>query len=185
MAVTNPANWRLRKHEDKSVFGPVHFEKILEWARSAQIAPQDMVSEDGVIWTKAPMVPELEMDWLVQVGDELFYGPTTSQAVLEFLAAGEIRPETKVINCRDNTERQLKECDFFPPSEGDDDYALQPSKGFIRINLQRRIRELETNLMDRQRQLMQAEDMIRKMESRIRELEARLKDLSNFRAKER
>jgi hypothetical protein len=58
--------WFLRKHEDGTVFGPLSFEVLSRWASAAQIAPHDALSTDQKTWIKAPMVPELGMDWLVE-----------------------------------------------------------------------------------------------------------------------
>ena len=90
MAIEHSENWFLRKHESGEVFGPVPFEKIREWAHSAQVNAQDMLSTDQIIWTKAPMIPETEMDWLIVVGENVLYGPTTVEALLEFERLGEI-----------------------------------------------------------------------------------------------
>src|SRR5262245_52431496 len=99
MNIEHPDNWFLRKHDNGEVFGPVPFEKIREWACSAQLNPQDVLSNDKTVWTKAPMVPELAMDWLVVMGKDLLYGPTTAEALIEFVQMGEITPETPLINC--------------------------------------------------------------------------------------
>jgi len=161
-------HWYLRKHDDKSVFGPVSFSRVVEWARSAQIAPQDSLSEDRENWTKAPMIPDLQMDWLVQVGDELYYGPTTPEAVVEFYAVGEIKPETRLINCQTNLEIAFQECDFFPRPMED---GGQPAKGSIRDNLQQRVRELEAALIEKRQQLRLSEETVKLLENRVRELE--------------
>ncbi len=57
-----------------------------------------------------------------------------------------------------------------------------PTKGNIRFNLQKRVRELESSLLDKRRRLMAAEDTIAKMEVRIKELEDRIKDFSGLRS---
>ena len=95
--------WFLMKHDDGSVFGPVSFEQLRQWAEDAQISPLDKVSPDEFTWIKSPMVPELGMDLLVEVSPDQFYGPTTLGAVREFLQAGEIHGETPVTNCRDGS----------------------------------------------------------------------------------
>ena len=41
----------------------------------------DLVSDDSANWIKAPMLQELHMDYLIQLSDESFYGPTTEEAV--------------------------------------------------------------------------------------------------------
>src|SRR4051812_24896336 len=99
MAIENPDHWFLKKHENGEIFGPVKFTKIRDWAQSAHVNSHDSLSNDKVMWTKAPMLPELEMDWLVVVEENLLYGPTTSGALLEFSRLGEITAETQLVNC--------------------------------------------------------------------------------------
>src|SRR6266478_564858 len=106
-----PSNqsWFLRKHEDRSIFGPLSFEQLALWASTAQIAPHDAVSIDQQTWMKAPMLPQLGMDWLVEVTSEHYYGPTTLGAIQEFIRLGEISEETFVINTCDGSRRQILE----------------------------------------------------------------------------
>lgn len=166
----NSDHWFLRKHEDGSIFGPLPFTKLQEWGRSAQISPHDAVSEDKVNWTKAPMIPELEMDWLVQLDEHLYYGPTTANAVLEFYSLNEISPETIVINCKNNAECPLRECEFFPEDEAGEE-EQGPGKSSMRSALQRRVKELEAELLEKQRRLLFAEDSVRRLERKVAELE--------------
>ena len=190
MAIENPDNWFLKKHENGEVFGPVRFSQIAEWARTAQVNPQDLISNDRIVWTRPPMIPELKMDWLVELGENLLYGPTTGGTLLEFVKNAEISPETRVINCVDGSTCQLKETDFFaeaqaaPTSEHattvDPNLLSQPLKGGIRVNLQKRVRELEQALLEKQRQLNGAKDTIRKLENKNKELEARVRELTGF-----
>lgn len=193
MVSDNPQNWYLKKHENGEVFGPVRFDKIRNWAQTAQLNPQDLISTDQVSWTRPPMIPELEMDWLVELGHNLLYGPTTGGTLLIFASSGEISLETKVINCVNQQEFALRETDFYlaaqqspPPEtlteESEDSTALsqQPLKGGIRANLQRRVRELEQALLEKQRYLTAAKDVIARLEARNKELEERLRELSGF-----
>ena len=194
MAIEHSENWFLRKHDNGEVFGPVPFEKIREWADSAQVNPQDMLSIDEVIWTKAPMIPEMEMDWLIVMGENLLYGPTTAEALLEFEKLGEINPSTALINCNTGQSSTLRETPFYQASLGDPmrreqapaSAALasiqQPGQsGSLRVNLQQRIRELENTLLDKSRKLKVAEESIVRLETKIRELEDRIRDYSGFR----
>ena len=165
------AKWFLRKHEDGEVFGPVDFAKLREWARAAQVSPLDMVSDDRTNWVKSPMLQELHMDYLIQLGDESFYGPTTEEAVQEFLRLGEIHPDTVLINCCTGAEMVLREAGFFqgspPPME-----AIapgEPGRRTIRQNLQQRIRELELLLVEKRQQLEMAEVRIRQLERRLQD----------------
>jgi hypothetical protein len=193
MAIERSENWFLKKHDNGQVFGPVPFEKIREWADSAQVNPQDMLSTDQVIWTKAPMIPELEMDWLVVVADNLLYGPTTAEALLEFERLGEINPATVLINCKKGESSTLGEAPFFHTFLADavherrvsDNTLLALSEqpgggGGFRFNLQQRIRELENALLDKGRQLITAEETIARLEAKVRELEGRIREYSGF-----
>jgi hypothetical protein len=190
MPAENPENWYLKKHEDGEVFGPVRFDQIVDWARTAQVNPQDLISNDRVVWTRPPMIPELQMDWLVELGENLLYGPTTGGTLLEFVKSAEISPETRVINCVDGSTCLIKETDFFaeaqsaPSSEHaasiEADLLAQPLKGGIRANLQKRVRELEQALLEKQRKLNGAKDTIRRLENKNKELEARVRELSGF-----
>lgn len=194
MPIDHPENWFLKKHENGEIFGPVPFEKIHEWARSAQVNSQDMLSSDKSIWTKAPMIPEMEMDWLVVVGDNLLYGPTTADALMEFSHLGEITPATPLINCCTGEETTLGETPFYKKSllepkedelpPGNPLLALlqQPGVGGLRVSLQRRVRELESALLEKRRKLMSAEETIHQLESKVKELEARVREYSGFRS---
>jgi hypothetical protein len=168
--------WFLSKHEDGSVFGPLPFEQVRRWAATAQVAPHDKLSHDQQTWLKAPMFPELEMDWLVEVTGDRYYGPTTLGAVQEFLRRGEIGEETFVINSCDGSRRQIKELSVLLqlPSQPDGGAIggseEAPSATTMTISLRDRISDLEQNLSEERRAL-------RDCEARCRELEVRLNEL--------
>jgi hypothetical protein len=178
-----PSNqrWFLRKHEDGSLFGPIPFEQLAEWASTAQIAPHDAISTDELIWIKAPMLPQLGMDWLVEVTSERYYGPTTLGAIQEFIRLGEIDAETFIINACDGKRRQIQE---FPglleivaesntvETEASEDAPLsnEPAASGISIDLQDRIRDLEQCLREERRALEEAEERYRELEHKYRDL---------------
>lgn len=161
-------SWYLFKNEDESVFGPVSFEQLKEWAVEAQISPLDKVSTDQQNWVKAPMVPELEMDYLIEVSPDQHYGPTTIGAVREFLQMGEIHADTRITNCKDGTDLPLREIPgVIPQTESED---IRPVRTSIRLNLQQRIRELEEALMEERRAREMAEHLVEKLEARLSEI---------------
>jgi hypothetical protein len=167
-------NWYLRKSNDGSEFGPIPFSQLRQWAAEAQVAPLDHVSTDGRTWMKAPMVPELEMDYLIEVGEDQFYGPTTVGAIREFLNAGEISADARITNCKDGTE--LSVVDIVPRNEvaaAGDPAAAITTRSSIRINLQQRIRDLEERLDQERRARETAEHLVHKLEARLDELEPR------------
>ena len=112
----------LLKAENNEVFGPVNFQQLNAWATSAQISPLDKVSTDQQTWFKAPMVPELGMDWLIELTSDQLYGPTTLGALQEFLNLGEINAETHLINARDGTAAVVRDLNTLtiPPEEPED-----------------------------------------------------------------
>ena len=165
--------WFLRKHEDGTIFGPITFAQLAAWAISAQVAPHDSISTDQTNWMKAPMLPELGMDWIVEVTSERLYGPTTLGAVREFLRHGEIDEGSYVINACDATRRQIR--DLLPqlealpvPAEleavplGD----TGPASTGMAIAMQDRIRELEQALVEERRALAELEDRYRDLDAR-------------------
>ncbi len=160
-------SWFLRKHEDGSTFGPVRFDQIERWAAAAQIAPHDMLSNDRQTWVKAPMLPQLGMDWLVELTKEHYYGPTTLGALEEFVRLGEIDGETLVINTRNGTRCKIQEMpQLWQTGEADAANAqteiqlgdpVGPAVAGMSIALQEQIRDLEQSLAEERRALIEAE----------------------------
>ncbi len=143
--------WLLKKYGEGDIHGPVSFEKLREWADAAQINPQDSISNDGKNWTKAPMIADLQMDWLIEVPDNPLYGPTTSGALLEFHRMGEITTSTRIVNCCTGETLTLAEAPFFASEDPED--------------LEKRVGELQAELRS-------ASETIEKLQARIAELEA-------------
>lgn len=169
--------WFLCKHEDGSIFGPLPFAQVRRWAAAAQVAPHDKLSHDQHTWLKAPMFPELEMDWLVEVTSERYYGPTTLGAVQEFLRLGEIGEETFVINSCDGARRQIRDLgDLLQlPAQPKDGPITRPAEGpaatTMAINLRDRISDLEQSLFEERRALQNCEARCRELEAHYNELQ--------------
>ncbi|HEX8280781.1 MAG TPA: hypothetical protein VF551_05355, partial [Chthoniobacterales bacterium] len=133
-----------------------------------------------------PMLPELGMDWIVEVTSERLYGPTTLGAIREFLRLGEIDHETAVINACDGTRQQIRDlapliealpADEESASAGAEAVTAPASTG-MSIAVEDRIRELEQALREERRNLAD-------LEARYRDLEARHNDLLNAAAASR
>jgi hypothetical protein len=173
-----PSNrhWFLRKFEDGSVFGPLSFAQLSRWASTAQIAPHDSVSTDQLSWLKAPMMPQLGMDWLVEVTSERYYGPTTLGAIQEFIRLGEIDAETFLINACDGTRRKIQEMPALlesaanMPAPEAAQISEAPTASGMSINVQDRIRDLEQALREERRALHDAEERYRDLERKYNEL---------------
>jgi hypothetical protein len=180
MPIVPSSIWFLRKHDNGEIFGPISFEHIREWASNAYVNPQDSVSYDGVNWTKAPMITELQMDWLIETPDYPLYGPTTSGAILEFLRIGEITSRAQLINCCTAERMILSDAPFFDagvPSFLNDALPV-PAKSGIKLSLQQRIRDLEIELLEKRVQINTANQKIVRLEVRLHDLDAQLKEAS-------
>ena len=169
--------WFLRKHDDGSIFGPLTFAQLATWASSAQIAPHDSVSTDRANWIKAPMLPELRMDWIVEVTSERLYGPTTLGAIREFMRLGEIGEDNFVINACDATRQQVRDIrailNALPPDVDTrigESAATTPAAASMSIDVNDRIRELEDALRDERRAYAQLEQHYRELEQRYNDL---------------
>jgi hypothetical protein len=180
MEESSSQHWFLRKHEDGSLFGPISFEQLAEWASTAQVAPHDAISADGQTWMKAPMLPQLGMDWLVEVTSERYYGPTTLGAIQEFIRLGEIDTRTYIINACDGTRRQIQEfpdllqvaAQHAPAETSEPQLSNQPAASGISIDLQDRIRELEQSLREERRAVEESETRYRELERKYNGLVA-------------
>jgi hypothetical protein len=158
--------WYLRKYEGGTVFGPLSFDQLAHWAAEAQIAPHDTISNDQETWMKAPMLPELGMDWLVEITSEHYYGPTTLGAIQEFIRLGEINQDTIVINACDGTRRPVR--DMFELLERA--RPNEPVASGIPFDVKDRIRDLEQSLSEERRALEEAERRYAELERRYQEL---------------
>lgn len=158
--------WYLRKHEDGTVFGPLSFDHLAHWAAEAQIAPHDTISNDQQTWVKAPMLPELGMDWLVEITSEHYYGPTTLGTIQEFIRLGEINEDTIVINACDGTRHLIR--DMFELLESA--RPNEPIASGIPFDLNDRIRDLEQSLSEERRALDESEQRYAELERRYQEL---------------
>ncbi|MDP9292681.1 MAG: DUF4339 domain-containing protein [Verrucomicrobiota bacterium] len=161
--------WYLMKHYDGTIFGPIEFTQLRQWALDAQISPFDKVSTDESTWVKAPMVPELEMDYIIEVSPDQYYGPTTLGAVKDFLESGEINRETIVTDCKDGTEQAVKDIKELQAAPE----AIQPVRTNLRLSLQQRIRDLEQSLLEERRGRESAEQLVHKLEARLAELSSK------------
>lgn len=170
--------WFLRKHEDGSVFGPLAFAQLVRWASSAQVAPHDSISTDQVTWMKAPMLPDLGMDWIAELTSERLYGPTTLGAIREFLRRGEIDQETFVIDTCDGKRKQVREIapllEAGVAGDGErlvvEEDSASPSAPETSMAVQDRIGELEQALREERRATAEAEELYRGLEAKYNQM---------------
>lgn len=149
--------WYLLKKDETEPYGPVTLDQLKRWASSAQISPMDLISNDQELWMKAPMCPELEMDWLIQLSVDQYYGPTSIAAVNEFLDAGEIDEDTLLINCRTGEVQRIGDMDLEVIVEEEppilDDSGVSPVRTAIGVTTQDKATALEQALIEERREL--------------------------------
>jgi hypothetical protein len=159
----------------------VQFDQIARWAAAAQVAPHDTLSSDQQTWTKASMLPQLGMDWLVELTSEHYYGPTTFGALQEFIRVGEIDGETFVINTCDGSRRQIRQMPelwetALAPLDDDDQIEIQlgdpvaPAVAKMSIRLKERIRDLEQTLQEERHALAESERRFAELERKYQDL---------------
>ncbi len=177
MVDTTSPTLYLLKAENSEVFGPVPFSQLTAWATAAQISPLDKISSDQQTWFKAPMVPELGMDWLIELTSEQLYGPTTLGAIQEFVNLGEIHADTNLINAKDGLSTIVSDLpELTMPGSAPVEVAepeeprSHPLRTGIRASLQQRIRELEHTLIEERRALDTLEDRYEKLEAMYADL---------------
>lgn len=81
--------WRVRT-EDGTIFGPASLDTLRGWARAGRLAPGHTVSSNGRDWQSAARMPQLEMDWVVEVSSGAFYGPIHREALDELIREGSV-----------------------------------------------------------------------------------------------
>lgn len=99
--------WFLRK-EDGAMYGPADLPTLHEWAAAARVEPSDVLSQDQKNWIAASQVPELEMNWLVELEAGEAYGPIHVRALLELGADGTLPGATQVRQARDGRRLSLR-----------------------------------------------------------------------------
>lgn len=151
--------WYLLKVSTNEVFGPSPIDQLRIWAFEAKISPMDRLSNDGrVSWRRAPMIAELQMDWLIEMPDNYLYGPTSVGTLQEFLATGEIDEHIMVINTAEGSKTRIKDLDFFKASPQRvrgtlevSDNEIAEAGGEANALLKQRINWLEKQVMELQR----------------------------------
>ena len=158
--------WYLDKVDDDGhdVFGPVNLADLRDWAMAAKISPLDRVSNDGQkSWDRAPMVPNLHMDWLLEVSENFLYGPNTIGTIQEFIANGEIDEDVWVINCTDGSRSMIRDLPVFNNAPRKSPVAIEsgsprqgntPARNLSPIEMQKRILELEALVLQQKRTII-------------------------------
>ena len=77
--------WYL-KMNDGTVYGPADLNRLQTWARGGRVAPSGQISSDLKSWVPASRMPELGMEWLVEVEQGQYYGPFHPDVIRDLIA---------------------------------------------------------------------------------------------------
>jgi hypothetical protein len=100
--MSDAGRWQLRNDSGR-VFGPISLTDLRLWAGDGRVGPDDDVSPPGGPWRAARDVPELGMDWLLELPDGGFFGPVPLDAFLDMLREGSLGSDLRVRR-KDETE---------------------------------------------------------------------------------
>ena len=89
--------WYLQKANGE-VFGPVPTAALRQWAASGRIAPDDQVSTDQESWMPAVDLPDLGLDWMVELGPENLYGPFHLLALGDLIREGSVPGSAPIVH---------------------------------------------------------------------------------------
>ncbi|MDD4102421.1 MAG: hypothetical protein PHU80_07285 [Kiritimatiellae bacterium] len=96
-------SWFVRNEHGRR-FGPADFTTLLEWARDGRIGPLNEISSDGIHWSLASAMPEMEMDWVAALAPGSFYGPIHAGALRGLLDEGSVQAEAALFR-RDRLDK--------------------------------------------------------------------------------
>lgn len=79
-----------------TVYGPSDTFTLCLWAADARITPGCLVSDNGADWRQAESVPELRMQWLVDMPEGATYGPLNLLSLWELMREESVRRGTRI-----------------------------------------------------------------------------------------
>ena len=74
------------KMNDGTVYGPADLNRLQTWTREGRVAPSSQISSDRKSWIPASQMPELGMEWVVEVEQGQYYGPFHPDVVRDLIA---------------------------------------------------------------------------------------------------
>ena len=89
--------WRV-KLSDGAVYGPIELGELRTWVEECRIAPGDQVSSDNVHWVNVEALPELAMQWMVEMASGEIFGPVHLHAVIDFVNSRLVMPNSRLSN---------------------------------------------------------------------------------------
>ena len=101
-------SWYLRitvQGDQKTVYGPISLLTLCDWATQGRVMAGNEISTDSKKWFAAEELPDLKMDWVVELKNGSKLGPFNLLAAPFLLQRGIIEPDAILIN--PVTEKQV------------------------------------------------------------------------------
>jgi hypothetical protein len=160
---------RFVKTPDGTIYGPVDVVTLCTWAADARVIPGCRISMDGKAWKPAEAIPELRLNWTVQLSDGTNYGPLNLLAIWTLMLEGSLPRGMPVLE-RDGA-RTGRVDDTLLPLLVEESRVLLASTGKLATELLGVIHEWrrrdEASLAARDSQVQELLDRLGKAESEL------------------
>ena len=87
--------WYVRT-ENGNVYGPATASSLVAWAKDGRIDPASYVSANRTDWVPAQLIPDLEMDWLVETVPGEVFGPFNREVVIRLSKDGRLSESVSI-----------------------------------------------------------------------------------------
>ena len=92
------------KTDDGNVYGPADLEKLMQWAKDGRIEPTSFLSVDRERWSPAPLMPELDMKWIVETELGRLFGPFHHDVVSRLINEKRVPPTARIFRLYDGEQ---------------------------------------------------------------------------------
>ena len=99
------AEWYV-KTDDGNVYGPAGLEKLVQWAKDGRIEPTSFLSVDRERWSPAPLMPELDMKWIVETELGKLFGPFHHDVVSRLINEKRVPPTARIFRLYDGEQEK-------------------------------------------------------------------------------
>lgn len=94
------------KTDDGNVYGPADLEKLKQWAKDGRIEPTSLLSVDRARWSPAPLMPELDMKWIVETELGKLFGPFHHDIVSRLINEKRVPPTARIFRLYDGEQEK-------------------------------------------------------------------------------
>ena len=99
------AEWYV-KTDDGNVYGPAGLGKLMQWAKDGRIEPTSFLSVDRERWSPAPLMPELDMKWIVETELGKLFGPFHHDIVSRLINEKRVPPTARIFRLYDGEQEK-------------------------------------------------------------------------------